>query len=78
GACSEHVVVREALRALAAGEPRVVCIGPPEAGAEASEGVVLAESHCASEGTVEVLIEPCLPAPFVAVVEDAPAARVLA
>jgi xanthine dehydrogenase accessory factor len=78
GACSEHVVVREALRALAAGEPRLVRIGPPSAAADASDDVVFADSHCASEGTVEVLIEPCLPAPLLAVVGEAPAARVLA
>ena len=78
GACSEHVVAREALRALAAGEPRLVRIGPPEAGADAPDDVVFAENHCASEGTVEVLIEPCVPAPLLAVVGDAPAARILA
>ena len=78
GSCSEHVVVREALRALAAGEPRLVRIGPPSVGADAPDDVVFADSHCASEGTVEVLIEPCLPAPLLAVVGDAPAARVLA
>jgi xanthine dehydrogenase accessory factor len=65
GACSEPAVVREALRALADREPRLVRIGP-------------AESGCASEGTVEVLVEPELPAPLLAVVGDSPAARVLA
>ena len=29
GACSEPIVIREALRALADGEPRLVRIGPP-------------------------------------------------
>jgi xanthine dehydrogenase accessory factor len=65
GACSEPVVVREALRALADGEPRIVRIGPEESG-------------CASEGTVEVLIEPQVPAPLLAVVGDGPAALMLA
>jgi xanthine dehydrogenase accessory factor len=78
GACSEHVVVREALRALAAGEPRLVRIGPREDDAGVPDDVVFAESHCASEGTVDVLIEPCLPAPLLAVVGDSPAARTLA
>jgi xanthine dehydrogenase accessory factor len=78
GACSEHVVVREALRALAAGEPRLVRIGPPEADADVTGDVVFAESHCASEGVVELLIEPCLPTPLLAVVGDSPAAQVLA
>ena len=65
GACSEPAVVREALGALADGEPRLVRIGPGESG-------------CASEGTVEVLVEPQLPAPLLAVVGESPAARVLA
>jgi xanthine dehydrogenase accessory factor len=77
GDCSEHIVVREALAALAEGEPRLVRIGPPGAELEVPEDVVVAESHCASEGTVEVLIEPCTPTPLLAVVGDSPAARTL-
>jgi xanthine dehydrogenase accessory factor len=64
GACSEPVVVREALRALADGEPRLVRIGPEDSG-------------CASEGTVEVFVEPQLPVPLLAVVGESPAAHVL-
>jgi xanthine dehydrogenase accessory factor len=76
GACSEPIVIREALRALADGEPRLVRIGPP--GTEGDDDVVVAESACASEGTVEVLVEPQLPRPSLAVVGEAPAARTLA
>jgi xanthine dehydrogenase accessory factor len=61
GACTEPSVVRESLEALAAGDTRLVRI----------------ESGCASEGAVEVLIEPQLPALLLAVVGDAPAARTL-
>jgi xanthine dehydrogenase accessory factor len=62
GACSEPTVVREALRALADGETRLARM----------------EGGCASEGTVEVLIEPVRPAPLLAVVGESPAARTLA
>lgn len=62
GACSEPTVIREALRALADREPRVVRI----------------EGGCASEGVVEVLVEPCLPSPLLAVVGESPAAATLA
>jgi xanthine dehydrogenase accessory factor len=62
GACSEPAVVREALRALADGEPRVARV----------------EGGCASEGVVEVLIEPVVPAPLLAIVGESPAARTLA
>lgn len=62
GACSEPTVVREALHALADGESRVARM----------------EGGCASEGVVEVLIEPVLPAPSLAIVGESPAARTLA
>jgi xanthine dehydrogenase accessory factor len=79
GACSEPIVVREALRALADGEPRLVRIGPPgRALGAAAADVVVAESSCASEGVVEVLVEPQLPAPLLAVVGGSPAAETLA
>jgi xanthine dehydrogenase accessory factor len=78
GACSEPIVVREALRALEDGEPRMVRIGPPGGGAGAAKDVVVAESSCASEGTVEVLIEPGRPKPLLAVVGSSPAAVTLA
>jgi len=76
GACSEPAVVREALRAIADGEPRLLRICPPGSGA-ADADVVVAESSCASEGTVEVLIEPQTPVPLVAVVGESPAADAL-
>jgi xanthine dehydrogenase accessory factor len=76
GACSEPAVVREALRSLADGQPRLLRICPPGT-ATATDDVVTAESSCASEGTVEVLIEPQLPVPLVAVLGDSPAADAL-
>jgi xanthine dehydrogenase accessory factor len=65
GSCSEPTVVRESLAALEDGEPRLVRIGS-------------AESCCASEGTIEVLVEPQLPAPLLCVVGESPAAEALA
>ena len=61
GACTEPEVIRLALGALADGEPRRERI----------------ESRCASEGAVEVLIEPQRPALLLSVIGDAPAARTL-
>jgi len=77
GACSEPIVVREALRALADGEPRLVQIGPAGAGVDVPADVVVAESRCASEGVVEVLIEPELPGPLLAVLGEGVAGRTL-
>jgi xanthine dehydrogenase accessory factor len=61
GACTEPTVVREALAALGDGEARLVRV----------------EGGCASEGTIEVLVEPQLPAPLLAVIGESPAARTL-
>jgi xanthine dehydrogenase accessory factor len=77
GACSEPTVIREALRALEDGEARLVRIGPSGTGSDVPADVVVAESSCASEGTVEVLIEPSLPMPLIAVVGGSPAALTL-
>ncbi len=76
GACSEPAVVREALCAIADGETRLLRICPPGA-TTGGEDVVIAESSCASEGSVDVLIEPQLPVPLVAVVGESPAANAL-
>jgi len=77
GACSEPVVVREALRSLADGQPRLVKICPAGEAGSAGPDVVIAESSCASEGTVEVFIQPHLPSPLLQVVGDSPAGRTL-
>jgi xanthine dehydrogenase accessory factor len=61
GACTEPEVIRLSLEALAAAEPRRERI----------------ESRCASEGAVDVLIEPHRPALLLSVVGRAPAARTL-
>jgi xanthine dehydrogenase accessory factor len=61
GACTEPEVVRLALAALADGDVRRERI----------------ESRCASEGAVEVLIEPQRPALLLAVLGESPAARTL-
>jgi xanthine dehydrogenase accessory factor len=61
GACTEPEVVRLSLQALGEGEARRERI----------------ESRCASEGAVDVLIEPHGPSFLLAVVGDAPAARTL-
>src|SRR5262245_62939423 len=77
GACPEPAVIREALRALADGEARLLRICPPGSSTHGADNVVIAESSCASEGTVEVLIEPQLPVPVVAVIGHSPAAETL-
>jgi xanthine dehydrogenase accessory factor len=79
GACSEPAVVREALRAIADGEPRLLRIGPAGRVEEgAADDAVVVASACASEGVVEVLVEPQLAGPLLVVLGDGPAAGALA
>jgi xanthine dehydrogenase accessory factor len=79
GACAGPAVVREALRALREGTPRLVLLGTaPGAREEAGEGLVSLPMTCQSEGALEVFLEPILPRPLLAVVGRSPAVEALA
>jgi len=78
GSCSEPVVVRQAIEALAQGVPRLVRLEPPDAPATARDGVVVAPVTCASGGSLEVFVEPRLPPAHLVVVGRSPMVRVLA
>ncbi len=79
GSCSRDIVRREALRALRSGQPRLVQIAPgTSAPAPASDDCVVVAMGCASEGAVDVYIEPHLPLPRLIVVGDTPVADALA
>jgi xanthine dehydrogenase accessory factor len=79
GSCSRDIVRREALRAIASGQPRLLQIRPgaTESDANAEDCIVVAMG-CASEGAVDVYIEPNVPRPQLVVVGDTPVARALA
>jgi xanthine dehydrogenase accessory factor len=78
GSCAEASVRAESLRALATGESVVLTIAPPEdAAAVAVPGHITVPNPCLSGGTVEIFLEPVLPAPLVHVFGDAPIARAL-
>lgn len=74
GACSEPLVVREALRALVDRTPRLLRIGPPPV---ESVQVVPAVTTCPSGGTVDIFLEPVLPDPHLVVFGEGPVARTL-
>jgi len=79
GACAEPTVVREALRALEEGSPRLLFLGPPEElDGRAREGVVTVPIACQSEGALEVYVEPVLPQPQIVAIGRSPAAGALA
>ena len=79
GACAEPTVIREALRALEEGTPRLLFLGPPEElAARGRDGVVTVPIACQSEGALEVYVEPVLPQPHLVVIGRSPAVGVLA
>ncbi len=79
GACAEPTVVREALRALEEGSPRLLFLGPPEElEGRARDGVVTVPIACQSEGALEVYVEPVLPQPQIVAIGRSPAAGALA
>jgi xanthine dehydrogenase accessory factor len=85
GACSEPIVIREALAALAEGRPRLVRITPAEmraaeaadASAAGAPGVVAAVSTCPSGGGLEVFVEPVGIASRLLLAGETPVARTL-
>lgn len=79
GSCSQPIVVREALATLSDGLARLVRIRPPGARPEPVEpGVVTEVTACASEGGLDIFVEPRVPRPVVIIAGSSPAARTLA
>ena len=77
GSCTQPVVVREALAALADGEPRMIALSPNPA-AESRPGVRVFPMTCHSGGTVDIALDPVLPARRMVVFGHSPIARALA
>ena len=79
GSCARPVVVREALRALADGQPRLLRISK-EAPSEShrGDGIVDEVMTCHSGGTLEIYVEPHLPAAALWVAGTTPIATSLA
>ncbi len=77
GGCTQSSVVREALRAIADGEPRLLSLSPDPA-SERRAGVVALPITCASGGTVDLYVEPVIPVPRLVLFGTSPAARALA
>lgn len=76
GACSQPSVARHAREALESGEPRVIRLSPDASG-NLRDGVVELAMTCHSGGTLEIFIEPFLPAPYLIAVGDSPVAESL-
>jgi xanthine dehydrogenase accessory factor len=79
GTCAEASVREYGLRVLTAGEPLLLRIVPDEAsGWPDEEGAVTVANPCLSGGSVEIFLEPRVPAPRLLVVGDTPIAGALA
>ena len=79
GSCAQPVVVREALRAMTDGQPRLLRLSK-DAPAEGrrGDGIVELVMSCHSGGTLEIYVEPHLPAPVLWVAGTTPIAGALA
>src|SRR5579883_1102518 len=68
GACTREIVRQQALEVLQLQKGRLVTISPEETGETSCAEHVIVPMACASEGTVEVYIEPFVRAPSLVVV----------
>jgi xanthine dehydrogenase accessory factor len=78
GACSHEIVRAQALQVLASGQCRIVSIRPDARSTGSSPDHVVVQMTCASEGAVDVHIEPFVPARLLVVVGATPIAAALA
>jgi xanthine dehydrogenase accessory factor len=79
GSCAQPVVVREALRSIVDGQPRLLRLsksGPAEG--RRADGVVELVMTCHSGGTLEIYVEPHVPAPQLWLVGTTPIVGALA
>ena len=78
GSCSEPLVRREALLAIADGLPRLVRIRPdPNVSETRSGNELTVATTCPSGGALDIFIDPQLPRPLLLVFGGSPAARML-
>jgi len=79
GSCAQPIVIREALKALADGKSRLLRISPDlQHEAVPQEGVYDFVMTCASQGALEIFVEPFLPRPELLIIGETPVAQALA
>jgi xanthine dehydrogenase accessory factor len=77
GHCAEPSVRLHALRALETGDAMLLRIEPGDGEHAAADGAVTVHNPCLSGGTLEIFLEPRVPAPRVNVVGETPIAHAL-
>jgi xanthine dehydrogenase accessory factor len=81
GGCTRETVLRESLRAIADGEPRLLSLSPSNSAQNPGalrSGMQLFPMACESGGTVEIYVEPVLPASRLVLFGATPAVEALA
>ncbi|MGK5111711.1 XdhC family protein [Geodermatophilus sp. CPCC 205506] len=78
GTCAESSVREYGLMTLSTNEPLLLRIVPGQPPADAEDGAVTVANPCLSGGSVEIFLEPRVPAPRALVVGDSPVAEALA
>jgi xanthine dehydrogenase accessory factor len=78
GSCAQPTVIREALKALSDGESRLIRLSTDPQGNSLRDGLIDLPMTCFSGGTLEIYIEPQLPAPRLMIVGSLPIAQALA
>src|SRR5215831_784457 len=79
GSCAQPTVIQEALKALADGKSRLLRISPEfQHSTVPQEGVYDFVMTCASQGALEIFVEPFLPRPELLVIGETPVAQALA
>jgi xanthine dehydrogenase accessory factor len=78
GTCAQASVRLHAARALETGEPVLLRLVPGDAAEANEDGVLVVHNPCLSGGSLEIFLEPQLPAPRIVVAGDTPIAHALA
>jgi xanthine dehydrogenase accessory factor len=85
GGCARGAVLRAARAAMADGQPRLVSVQPEDQlqakqvkAGETREGIEFASNACASQGTMDIFVEPILPPPRLGIWGASPVAVALA
>ncbi len=78
GSCAQPTVIKEALKALATGECRLVRLSTDPQAQTPQEGMLDLPMTCFSGGTMEIYIEPQQPRPRLLIIGALPVARALA
>lgn len=74
GGCAQPVVIKEAIKALQDGQPRLIRISPTSS---SEEGIVDYNMTCHSGGTLDIFIEPVFPKPHILILGRSPVVQVL-